>query len=65
MMITYSRSPAARAGEANGVRLMVNHFTHFAVPIVSGALGTAFGVGPVFWLNAGCLALAARVLRRH
>jgi len=63
MMITYSRAPAARAGEANGVRLMVNHFTHFAVPIVSGALGTAFGVGPVFWLNAGCLAAAAKVLR--
>ncbi len=63
MMITYRRAPAARAGEANGVRLMVNHFTHFAVPIVSGALGTAFGVGPVFWLNAGCLAAAAKVLR--
>jgi MFS family permease len=63
MMITYNRAPAARAGEANGVRLMVNHFTHFAVPIVSGALGTAFGVGPVFWLNAGCLAAAAKVLR--
>jgi MFS family permease len=63
MMICYSRAPAARAGEANGVRLMVNHFTHFAVPIVSGALGTAFGVGPVFWSNALCLAAAAKVLR--
>jgi predicted MFS family arabinose efflux permease len=64
MMITYSRSPAARAGEANGVRLMVNHFTHFLVPIASGALGTAFGVGPVFWINAVCLGLAAKVLRK-
>lgn len=64
MMITYSRSPAARAGEANGARLMVNHFTHFMVPIASGAIGTAFGIGPVFWINAVCLAFAARVLRR-
>lgn len=64
MMITYARSPAARAGEANGVRLMVNHFTHFIVPIASGAIGTAFGVGPVFWINALCLGFAARVLRR-
>jgi len=64
MMITYSRSPAGRAGEANGVRLMMNHFMHFAVPIASGALGTAFGVGPVFWLNAACLAYASKVLRR-
>jgi len=63
MMITYSRAPPARAGEANGMRLMVNHFTHFAVPIVSGALGAAFGVGVVFWLNAACLTVAAKVLR--
>lgn len=65
MMITYSRSPAARAGEANGVRLMVNHFTHFMVPIASGAIGTAFGVGPVFWINALCLGFAASVLRKR
>jgi MFS family permease len=64
MMITYSRSPAARAGEANGVRLMVNHFTHFIVPIASGAIGTALGVGPVFWINAICLGFAAKVLRK-
>jgi hypothetical protein len=44
---------------------MVNHFTHLVVPIVSGALGTAFGVGPVFWTNSACLALAARVLKRY
>jgi predicted MFS family arabinose efflux permease len=65
MMITYARAPAARAGEANGLRLMVNHFTHFLVPILSGGLGTAFGVGPVFWMNSACLALAARVLKRY
>ena len=64
MMICYALAPAARAGEANGVRLMVNHFTHFAVPIAAGALGTAFGSAPVFWTNAGCLVLAARLLRR-
>lgn len=65
MMITYSRSPAPRAGEANGVRLMVNHFTHFLVPIASGAIGTAFGVAPVFWVNALCLGYAARMLRKE
>lgn len=63
MMLTYARSPAARAGEANGVRLMVNHFTHFIVPIASGAIGTALGVGPVFWINALCLGFAAKVVR--
>ncbi len=64
MMITYNRSPQGRSGEANGIRLMVNHFTHFAVPILSGALGTAFGVGPVFWINAVLLTGAGRLLQR-
>lgn len=65
MMITYMRSPKGRSGEANGIRLMVNHFTHFAVPIVSGALGTAFGVGPVFWINAVLLTGVGRMVRRR
>ena len=52
MMICYNRSPAGRAGEANGIRQMANNLTHMVVPLVFGALGTAFGMGPVFWLNS-------------
>lgn len=63
LMITYSRSPPGRAGESNGLRLMVNHVTHFAVPVLSGALGTALGVAPVFWFNAVFLVGAARLIR--
>lgn len=65
MMITYTRAPAGRSGEANGLRLMVNHFTHFIVPIASGALGTALGLAPVFWLCALGSAGSARLLRRR
>lgn len=51
MMITYVRSPAGRAGEANGVRQMANHVTHIVVPLFFGALGSVVGMGPVFWTN--------------
>jgi MFS family permease len=52
MMICYNRSPAGRAGEANGIRQMANNLTHMIVPLVFGALGSALGMGPVFWLNS-------------
>ena len=52
MMITYNRSPAGRAGEANGIRQMANNVTHMIVPLLFGALGSVFGMGPVFWANS-------------
>jgi len=55
MMITYNRSPAGRAGEANGLRTIANNITHMIVPFAFGALGSAFGMGPVFWMNSALL----------
>jgi MFS family permease len=52
MMITYNRSPAGRAGEANGIRQMANNLTHMVIPLLFGALGSMFGMGPVFWANS-------------
>src|SRR5690606_3386993 len=52
MMITYNRSPAGRAGEANGIRQMANNLTHMVVPLAFGALGSVLGMGPVFWVNS-------------
>ncbi len=52
MMITYNRSPAGRAGEANGLRQMANNLTHMIVPLLFGAAGSVFGMGPVFWANS-------------
>jgi len=33
-------------------------------PIVFGAIGTAFGVPPVFWINAAIMAATGFVSRR-
>lgn len=59
MMLTYGRSPAGRSGEALGMRMTVNNFTHVAVPLAFGTLGAAFGVAPVFYANALLLAVGA------
>lgn len=56
-MLTYNYSPAGRAGESLGLRIAINNLTHVAVPVVFGAVGAAFGLSPVFWVNSVFLAL--------
>jgi MFS family permease len=48
MSLIYSLSPAGRASEGAGLRVMFNHFTHLIVPLAFGGIGTAFGFVPVF-----------------
>lgn len=48
MSLIYSLSPAGRASEGAGLRVMFNHFTHLVVPLAFGGIGTAFGFVPVF-----------------
>jgi MFS family permease len=55
LMLIYDRAPPGRSGEALGLRLMINNFTHIVVPLLFGSLGTAFGVAPVFIANAAIL----------
>jgi MFS family permease len=64
MMLAYNRAPEGRSGEAMGLRQMVNKGTEVLVPFVFGTLSTALGMVPVFWLDAGLLAVAAALMRR-
>jgi hypothetical protein len=52
MILTYSRSPEGRAGEALGLRITVNKVIQIGVPLVFGFIGSTFGLIPVFWANA-------------
>ncbi|HEX6003975.1 MAG TPA: MFS transporter [Burkholderiales bacterium] len=61
--IVYNRSPPGRSGEVTGLRLTINNVTHIGVPLAAGALGTALGVAPVFWINAAILAASGRLSR--
>ena len=52
MMMIFNRAPEGQSGEALGLRQTINHFTHMAVPLAFGAIGTAFGVWPVFAITS-------------
>jgi MFS family permease len=56
LMLVFSRAPEGRSGEALGMRVTINQFTHIVVPIVFGSIGSVFGVAPVFAVNALILA---------
>jgi MFS family permease len=66
LTLIYAYAPASRSGEALGLRLTLNNFTHMAVPLTFGALGTVLGVAPVFIANSVMLAGGGMlVLRRN
>lgn len=64
MTLAYERSPAGRSGEVTGLRLIANNVTRVAVPMLCGAIGTAFGTTPVFWMNALNLAAVSYLSRK-
>ena len=55
ILLTYNHAPPGRSGEALGLRLTVNKLTQIAVPLAFGALGSAFGLFPVFFANGAFL----------
>ncbi|UCF76642.1 MAG: MFS transporter [Betaproteobacteria bacterium] len=55
ILMTYNRAPAGRSGEALGVRFAVVNFTHMAIPLAFGTLGSALGVIAVFLSNAALM----------
>jgi MFS family permease len=63
MTLTYNRAPEGRAGEAMGMRQVVNKATEVMVPIVFGSVGAAFGLAPAFWLDAALLGAGAAIMR--
>jgi MFS family permease len=64
MTLSFERSPAGRTGEVTGLRLTFNNVSRIVIPLVSGALGAAFGAAPVFWLNALNLVAVSWLARR-
>ena len=65
MSLLYSTSPPGRQGEAVGVRTTVMNASHTALPLAFGALGTALGMGPVFWFMAGLLGAGGYFINRR
>ncbi len=64
-VLTYNNSPEGRTGEALGIRLTVNKFTHITVPILFGFIGTTLGFAPVFIGNTILLLLGGIFSRKR
>jgi MFS family permease len=64
LSMIYERAPGGRSGEALGLRSTLNNFTHMVTPLLFGAIGTAFGVAPVFWCNSLMLVGSGLIMRR-
>jgi MFS family permease len=63
MVITYNRAPEGRSGEAMGLRQSMQKFTEVLVPLVFGTVGSAFGIGPAFWMDALLLGAGAFIMK--
>jgi predicted MFS family arabinose efflux permease len=58
-------TPEGRLGEALGVRTTVLNVSHTLLPLFFGGIGTALGMGPVFWAMAMCLGAGGFFANRH
>jgi predicted MFS family arabinose efflux permease len=65
MALLYNTSPPGRQGEAVGVRTTVMNASSTALPLTFGALGTALGMGPVFWAMAALFSAGAYFVNRR
>ena len=65
LSLIYERAPGGRSGEALGLRATLNNFTHMVTPLLFGAVGSAFGVLPVFLSNSLMLAGSGLFIRRR
>jgi MFS family permease len=63
MILTYNRAPEGRSGEAMGMRQTANKFIQVLLPLFVGTLGSAFGIGPAFWLDSLLLAWGSWMMR--
>ena len=62
MTLCYNRAPAARSGEAIGLRQTVNKGIEMTVPVIFGLASTAFGAMPVYWFGALMLGLGGWIM---
>ncbi len=65
MSLIQHSTPQGRLGEALGIRTTVLNMSHTLLPLFFGGIGTALGMGPVFWSMAVVLAVAGAFARRR
>lgn len=62
MSMLHQITPHARHGEALGLRLMTINASSVAMPMLFGSVGALIGIGGVFWVVGGVVALGTRAV---
>lgn len=62
MSMLHQLTPSHRHGEALGLRLMVINASSVAMPMLFGTVGALIGIGGVFWIVGGVLAVGTRAV---
>jgi MFS family permease len=62
-MMMFSRAADGRSGEALGLRLTVNNLIRVIAPAAFGVVVSAFGLPPVFYINAAMMGAGAFISR--
>jgi MFS family permease len=65
MSLLHAHAPRGRMGEAAGLRVTLIQSMAVAVPLLFGAVGSAFGMITVFWGAALCLGAGGASVRRR
>jgi MFS family permease len=55
VILMFARSAEGRSGQTLGLRLTANNFVRVVGPVAFGAVGSALGIPPVFWINAALM----------
>lgn len=55
MSLAYDEAPSNRKAEVIGLRMTLALGLHVVIPLLSGALGSALGLAPVYWAAAAML----------
>jgi MFS family permease len=55
VILMFEQSAEGRSGQTLGLRLTANNFVRMAGPVVFGAVGSALGLPPVFWINGAMM----------
>lgn len=63
--LLYDTAPPGRIGEVMGLRILMGNGVQTAVPLLSGAIGAALGMGPIFWALAATQVAAVWSIRRQ
>ena len=62
--VMYDASPPDKVGEVIGLRMTMANLGQTMVPLLSGAVGSALGVAPVFWAVGALMFVDAWVNRK-